>query len=82
MFHQSLLPQYKPLLDELPAVEKRTLNEIPALVFCTEKEAALCLHTTEGRMDYTGFFGKDPLFVTWTRDLFEYYWDRGQHCHI
>jgi predicted transcriptional regulator len=80
MFREALLPQYKPVLDELPTVEKRTLLTIPGLIFCTEKEAALCLQTTDGRMDYTGFYGKDPAFVNWTRELFCYYWDRGQRC--
>jgi len=80
MFHESLLPKYKLALDEVPAVEKRTLSEIPAMIFCTEKEAAICLHTTEGRMDYTGFYGKDPLFVNWVKELFGYYWEKGQRC--
>ncbi len=80
IFHESLVPQYKPLLEESPIVEKRTLTEIPGLIFCTEKEAALCLQTIEGRMDYMGFFGKDPSFVNWTKDLFSYYWDKAQRC--
>lgn len=80
MFHKSQLPQYKPTLSELPAVEKRTLSDIPAVIFCTEKEAAICLHTTDGRMDYTGFFGKDPTFVNWVRELFSFYWDKGARC--
>jgi predicted transcriptional regulator len=80
LFHESLLPQYKPVLNEMLAVEKRTLQAIPAMTFCTEKEAALCLQTTEGRIDYTGFFGKDPSFVGWTKDLFEFYWSKGQRC--
>jgi predicted transcriptional regulator len=80
MFHESLLPRYKPLLAEVPHVEKRTLSEIPAMIFCTEKEAAICLHNNEGRMDYTGFFGKDPLFVNWVKELFEFYWEKAQRC--
>ncbi len=80
MFHESLLERYKPALDELPMVEKRTLTSIPGLIFCTEKEAAVCFQTFDGRIDYTGFFGKDPMFVNWTRELFSHYWDRAQRC--
>ena len=80
MFHESLLTRYKPMLDEAPTIEKRTLTAIPGLVFCTEKEAALCLQTLDGRMDYTGFFGKDLAFVNWVKELFEHYWGKANRC--
>jgi len=28
-------------------------------------------------MDYAGFFGKDPTFLNWVKELFLYYWDKG-----
>jgi predicted transcriptional regulator len=80
MFHESLLPKYKPMLNEMPSIEKRTLSAIPAMIFCTEKEAAICLPTTEGRLDYAGFFARDPMFVNWVKELFEFYWNKGQRC--
>ena len=80
MFHESMLPNYKPVPGEAQFIEKRTLTEIPGMIFCTEKEAGFCLPTTEGRMDYAGFFSKDPKFVTWTSDLFLYFWERGKRC--
>jgi predicted transcriptional regulator len=80
MFHESLAAQYKPLLSELKIIEKRTLKQIPAMVFCTEKEAAICLYSTEGRMDYAGFFGKDTAFVNWVKELFEFYWQQANYC--
>ncbi len=80
IFPESMLPKYKPKVDEMANVEKRTLSTIPAVIFCTEKEAAICLPTSAGRLDYAGFFGKDPMFVNWTKELFEFYWNRGQRC--
>lgn len=80
MFHESLLPKYKPVLSELKMVEKRTLSNIPGMIFCTEKDAALCLYSTDNRMDYAGFFGNDPAFVNWTRDLFDFYWEKASRC--
>jgi predicted transcriptional regulator len=80
MFHESLLAQYKPVLSELKMVEKRTLTSIPAMVFCTEKEAALSLYNMEGRMDYAGFYGNDPAFVNWTKDLFSFYWEKATYA--
>ena len=80
MFHESLLSKYKPVSGEAQFMEKRTLTEIPGMIFCTEKEAGICLPLTEGRMDYAGFFSKDQMFVNWTGDLFQYYWDRGKRC--
>jgi len=80
IFHESMLAQYGPALQEVQSVEKRTLNQIPARIFCTEKAAALGLQTMEGRIDFTCFFGSDPVFVSWVKDLFSYYWDKAQRC--
>jgi predicted transcriptional regulator len=80
MFHESLSPKYKPLLSETKTVEKRNLTTIPAMIVCTEKEAAICLYSLDGRIDYTGFIGKDPLFVNWIADLFEFYWEKASWC--
>ena len=29
---------------------------------------------------FHGFFGKDPAFLNWVRDLFLYYWDKGKRA--
>jgi predicted transcriptional regulator len=29
-------------------------------------------------MDYAAFYGTDPKFVNWARELFLYYWDKGK----
>ena len=62
----------------LQSFENRTLSDIPVLVTLTEREAGICFRLVEGRADYAGFFGKDPVFLGWVKDLFLYYWDKGK----
>jgi predicted transcriptional regulator len=59
-------------------VEGRGLPDLPAIVVLTEKEAGICFRQVGGRVDYAGFFGKDPTFLNWVKDLFLYYWERGK----
>jgi predicted transcriptional regulator len=59
-------------------LEVRGLSDLPAIVVFTEKEGAVCFRQVGGKVDYAGFFGKDPTFLNWVRDLFQYYWDRGK----
>ncbi len=73
-------PQSNPAPRHAPNIEKRTLTSIPCIILCTEKEAGICLASMEGRMDYAGFYSKDPMFITWARDLFLHYWDLGKPC--
>jgi predicted transcriptional regulator len=61
-----------------PTIEKRTLPSIPCIILCTEKEAGVCLASMDGRIDYAGFYSKDPMFINWARDLFLHYWDLGK----
>ena len=61
-------------------VEVKGISELPAIVVLTEKEGAVCFYQLEGRVDYAGFFGKDPTFLNWVKDLFLYYWDRGKRA--
>ena len=78
--HPKSNPLRGPAPRQAPLIEKRTLTTIPGIILCTEKEAGVCLPSTEGRMDYTGFYSKDPVFVAWARDLFLHCWDLGQQC--
>jgi len=59
------------------AVEWRAIEDIPANFVISEKEAGVsfCLH--DGKTDYAGFFGKDPVFMNWVKDVFQYYWAKG-----
>jgi len=60
-------------------VDRRILNDIPAIAVTTEKEAFVCLFMLDGTADYVAFFGSDPAFLGWSRDLFEYCWKIGKH---
>lgn len=63
---------------KLQNLENRTLSDIPAVFVLTEKEAVICFRLIGGRADYAGFFGKEPIFLSWVKDLFLYYWDKGK----
>jgi len=65
---------------KVPNCEVRGLSDIPAIMALTEKEAAICFRLIDVRMDYAGFYGKDPIFLNWVKDLFLYYWDKGQRA--
>jgi len=65
---------------KLPNLENRTLSDTPAIIVITEKEAVVSFRFIEGRVDYAGFFGKDPVFLNWVKDLFLYYWERGKRA--
>jgi predicted transcriptional regulator len=80
LFLESFLPPNAIPPAKLPNLENRTLSEIPAVIGLTEKEAAICFHLVGGRTDYAGFFGKDPIFLNWVKDLFLYYWDKGKRA--
>ena len=82
LFHESLLPQYEPALEEMDIIEKRTLSEkIPATMVVTEKVAGVSFLSIDGRPDYVLFYGQDPNFMKWANDLFLYYWERGKRCY-
>ncbi len=59
-------------------VEARGLFDIPAVIALTEQMAGICFRQIGGKMDYAGFFGDDSTFHSWIKDLFLYYWEKGQ----
>ena len=61
-----------------PNVKMRGLSGLPLSIALTERGAIVCFRFIEGRLDYAGFSGKDPIFLNWARDLFLYYWDKGK----
>jgi predicted transcriptional regulator len=65
---------------KLPNLENRTLSEIPVMLALTEKEAGVSFPFFGGRTDYAGFYGKDPIFLNWAKDLYLYYWDKGKRA--
>ena len=80
MGFDSRLPNFNHVPGE-PHFELRTLTDVPITIVYTEKEACICLPSTEGRMDYAAFHSKDQIFVNWARELFIYYWDKGKPCN-
>jgi len=80
IFPESDLPTYRTWSGKLRNVEGRGLpaSDIAVTIMLTEKEAMVCLRFLGGRMDFAGFFGTDPNFLNWVKDLFLYYWDKGK----
>jgi predicted transcriptional regulator len=59
------------------AVEWRAIEDIPVNIVISEKEAGISFYLLNGKTDYGGFYGKDPIFMNRVKDLFEYYWAKG-----
>ena len=68
--------QVPPEIDR--AIEWRSMEDLPANIILTEKGAGICFLLAGGKADYVGFGGRDPMFANWVKDLFLYYWDKGQ----
>ncbi|HUK84234.1 MAG TPA: winged helix-turn-helix transcriptional regulator [Candidatus Acidoferrum sp.] len=77
LISQEHLPPRASLPPTPKNVELRGLSKLPAIVVLTEKAAGICFYQTGGRVDYAGFFGTDPAFHNWVKDLFLYYWEKG-----
>jgi predicted transcriptional regulator len=75
---ETRLPSSTKAPSPLKNVEIRSFSDLPAIVVLTEKEGAVCFRQLGGRVDYAGFFGKDPAFLSWVKDLFLYYWEEGR----
>lgn len=67
-------PSQSPPIAVSRGFEVRNLDDIPAIVLLNENMAAFSLRSVNGKLDYTGFFGKDPVFHQWVKDLFLYFW--------
>jgi predicted transcriptional regulator len=80
MGYERRLPNFNHVPGATPHIEIRTPTDVPITIVCTEKEACICLPSTEGRMDYAAFHSKDQMFVNWARDLFLYYWDKANRA--
>jgi predicted transcriptional regulator len=63
-----------------PAIIKatKTLERVASRVLITEEEASLSLPYADGRIDYTAFMSRDPIFLNWCRDLFLFSWERAR----
>jgi len=77
LFPKSLLPPNSEVWIE-HNIEGRGLQEIPAFLSLTEKEAIICLPSIEGKLDYLGFSGSDSTFLNWAKNLFLFYWEKSR----
>ena len=75
LFPKRFIPRERVLPAQV--AEWRSMEDLPANFCITEKEAGISFCYVDGRVDYVSFVGKDPEFVGWVKDLFLYYWDKG-----
>ncbi len=68
-------PSSKQLADSPRNVQMRALLKLPAVMVVTEKFAGVCFLQLNGKVDYAGFFGNDPKFISWVKDAFLFYWE-------
>jgi predicted transcriptional regulator len=59
-------------------IERRYLPKVPTILVITEKEAMVGLPRVGGNLDIIAFFGSDPHFMKWAKDLYGYYWEQGE----
>ncbi len=58
--------------------QRKSLGRVCLTLLVTDKEASISLRRHSGETDYIGFIGKNERFRKWTRDLFNYYWERAE----
>lgn len=76
IIEESLLAKVPPI--KMSNVELRGIKKIPLIMASTENAATACFRFNDGRLDYGGFYGKDPAFLNWVNDLFLYYWQKAK----
>jgi predicted transcriptional regulator len=62
--------------------EARYLDSIKIRLYMTEKEVAiLAFPRLDGEVDTAGFHSKDPDFIDWCSDLYNYFWNSAKKEH-
>jgi len=59
-------------------VSTRFSDDIEAFLYVSEKEAVIAFPLSDGSFDYTGFYSKEPFMGRFCRDLFDFYWEKGE----
>ena len=77
LFPKRFIPKELTIPGLAKAAEIRSMEDLPFNVVMSEKEAGISFQFADGRVDYVSFVGKDPMFVNWVKDLFLYYWEKG-----
>jgi predicted transcriptional regulator len=82
IFDEQNLQNYQKIPETKGVLEKKVTNQIPATMLISEKAAAVNLVSIDTREDNALFYGADPTFLGWAKDLFDYYWERGKPFHM
>ncbi len=77
LFPKRFIPKELTIPGLAQAAEIRSMEDLPFNVAMNEKEAGISFQFLDGRVDYVSFVGKDPVFVNWVKELFLYYWEKG-----
>jgi predicted transcriptional regulator len=59
-------------------VDRKLLPSIPVIMIISEKEASISFPRLDGNVDYPSFFGTDPTFLKWAKDLYNYFWEQAK----
>jgi predicted transcriptional regulator len=63
----------------LSRAEVATVEQIRVAMAINENLAGVCFPGIGGKIDFAaGFSGSDPRFLTWCKDLFEFYWNKSR----
>lgn len=82
LFHKRYIPAAPTLPGMERSVEWRAIEDIQVNIVISEKEVGISFLLAEGKTDYAGFYGKDPAFVNWVKELFEYYWNKAIRVRV
>ena len=77
LFPKRFIPKELTIPGLAYAAEIRSFEDLPFNVVMSEKWAGISFQFADGQVDYVSFVGKDPLFLNWVKELFLYYWDKG-----
>ena len=58
-------------------IEVRKSDAIGLFIYISEKEAVIAFPLADGSFDYLGFYSEDQSTLSYCRDLFDHYYDRG-----
>jgi predicted transcriptional regulator len=77
LFPKRFIPKEPTIPGLAQVAEIRSMEDLPFNVAMSEKEAGISFQLIDGRVDYVSFVGTDSVFVSWVKELFLYYWEKG-----
>ncbi|HLN88709.1 MAG TPA: hypothetical protein VK253_01445, partial [Candidatus Binatia bacterium] len=77
LFPKRFIPKELTIPGLAQASEIRSFEDLPFNVAMNEKEAGISFQFADGRVDYVSFVGTAPVFVSWVKELYLYYWDKA-----